>query len=111
MTDPAPPAEPLPERPTALWGVFAAALVVFLVTWGLTWANAYGLNDDLPNVCRDAHRQSFPPEVSCRNGDGTTTGANAAWAEALFFASFGVAVLVGALAAALTLTVGGRGRR
>ena len=42
MTDPAPPAEPLGERPTLLWRVFATALVVFLLTWALTWVNAYG---------------------------------------------------------------------
>ncbi|MGW0775583.1 hypothetical protein ACWD01_18480 [Streptomyces sp. NPDC002835] len=111
MTDPAPPAEPLAERPTLLWGVFAGALAVFLLTWALTWFNAYGVNDDLPNFCLEIHRQSFPPEVSCRQSNGTATGANAAWAEVLFFASFGVAVLVGSLALAVTFASGGRRRR
>jgi hypothetical protein len=111
MTDPAPPAEPLAERPTLLWRVFATALAVFLLTWALTWVNAYGRHDDLPNFCAQTQRQSFPPEVSCHNGDGTATGANAAWAEVLFYASFGVAVLVGSMALAVTLAFGGSRRR
>lgn len=107
----APPAEPPAERPTLLWGVFAGALALFLLTWALTWFNAYGVNDDLPNFCLEIHRQSFPPEVSCRQSNGTATGANTAWAEVLFFASFGVAVLVGAMAFAVTLASGVRRRR
>ncbi|MET8782306.1 hypothetical protein AB0D09_29865 [Streptomyces sp. NPDC049097] len=88
-------------RPTALWGVSLASLGVFLVSWALCWVNAYVVNDDLPNTCGDLRRQSFPPEVACASVNGTLTGANAGWIEALFFASLVVFVLLASMAAAL----------
>ncbi|MFD8149227.1 hypothetical protein ACFV28_00530 [Streptomyces sp. NPDC059720] len=81
-------------RPTALRGVSLVSLGVFLVSWALCWVNAYVVNDDLPNACGDLRRQSFPPEVACASADGTLTGANADWVEALFFASLVVSVLL-----------------
>ncbi|CAL9452712.1 hypothetical protein SUDANB58_02483 [Streptomyces sp. enrichment culture] len=88
-------------RPTALWGVSLASLGVFLVTWALCWVNAYVVNDDLPNTCDDLRRQSFPPEMACASADGTLTGANAGWVEALFFASLVVFVLLASMVLAL----------
>ncbi|MEV5433532.1 hypothetical protein [Streptomyces sp. NPDC052701] len=88
-------------RPTALWGVSSASLGVFLVSWALCWVNAYVVNDDLPNTCGDLRRQSFPPEVACASADGTLTGANAGWVEALFFASLVVFVLLASMGLAL----------
>ncbi|WP_405509443.1 hypothetical protein [Streptomyces purpurascens] len=88
-------------RPTALWGVSLASLGVFLVSWALCWVNAYVVNDELPNNCGDLRRQSFPPEVACASADGTLTGANAGWIEALFFASLVVFVLIASMVLAL----------
>jgi hypothetical protein len=88
-------------RPTALWGVCLASSGVFLVSWALCWVNAYVVHDDLPNTCGDVRRQSFPPEVACASADGTLTGANAGWTEALFFASLVVSVLLTSMALAL----------
>ncbi|MEE1671058.1 hypothetical protein RCR19_37040 [Streptomyces sp. WAC07094] len=88
-------------RPTALWGVTLASLGVVLVSWALCWVNAYVVNDDLPNACGDLRRQSFPPEVACASANGTLTGANAGWIEALFFASLVVFVLLASMVLAL----------
>ncbi|MFF5477187.1 hypothetical protein ACFY5C_07585 [Streptomyces sp. NPDC012935] len=88
-------------RPTGLWGVCLASLGVFLVTWALCWVNAYVMHDDLPNTCGDVRRQSFPPEVACASADGTLTGANAGWIEALFYTSLGVFVLLAGMVIAL----------
>ncbi|MYS88710.1 MULTISPECIES: hypothetical protein [Streptomyces] len=88
-------------RPTALWAVSLSALGVFLCTLALCWVNAYVVNDDLPNTCGDLRRQSFPPEVACASVDGTLTGANAGWIEALFFASLVVFVLLASMLLAL----------
>ncbi|MFF4794339.1 hypothetical protein ACFY2M_32260 [Streptomyces sp. NPDC001276] len=89
------------HRPIALWGVSLASLGVFLVSWALCWVNAYVVNDDLPNTCGDLRRQSFPPEVACASADGTLTGANAGWLEALFFASLVVSILLTSMVLAL----------
>ncbi|WP_353943427.1 hypothetical protein ABII15_18445 [Streptomyces sp. HUAS MG91] len=98
----APPAGPgTTDRPTALWDVCLASLGVFLVSWALCWVNAYAVNDDLPNACGDVRRQSFPPEVACMSADGTLTGANAGWIEALFYASLVVFVLLSSMVLAL----------
>ncbi|MFJ4467189.1 hypothetical protein ACIP2X_06645 [Streptomyces sp. NPDC089424] len=99
MTPPATNTEAV--RPTALWGVSLASLCVFLLSWALCWVNAYVVNDDLPNACGDLRRQSFPPEVACVSADGTLTGANAGWIEALFFASLVVFVLLASMVLAL----------
>jgi hypothetical protein len=82
------------NRQAALWGVSLASLGVFLVTWALCWMHAFVINDDLPNVCGDLRRQSFPPEVACVSADGSVSGANAGWIEALFFASLVVFALL-----------------
>ncbi|MET8473212.1 hypothetical protein ABZY90_03740 [Streptomyces sp. NPDC006422] len=63
--------------------------------------NAYVVHDDLPNACRDLRRQSFPPEVACASADGTLTGANPGWLQALLFASLVVAVLCASMVLAL----------
>lgn len=78
-----------------------ASLGVVLVSWALCWVNAYVVNDDLPNACGDLRRQSFPPEVACASANGTLTGANAGWIEALFFASLVVFVLLASMVLAL----------
>ncbi|MFF0116326.1 hypothetical protein [Streptomyces prasinus] len=96
-----PTASEAAHRPTALWGVSLASLGVFLVSWALCWVNAYVVNDDLPNACGDLRRQSFPPEVACASADGTLTGANPGWIEALFFASLVVFVLLTSMMLAL----------
>ncbi|MET9761119.1 hypothetical protein ABZ016_18960 [Streptomyces sp. NPDC006372] len=88
-------------RPTALWGVSLASLGVFLASLAFCWVNAYVVNDDLPNSCGDLRRQSFPPEVECASADGTLTGANSGWLEALFFASLVVFVLLASMVPAL----------
>ncbi|MFE4796145.1 hypothetical protein ACFRFL_13770 [Streptomyces sp. NPDC056708] len=93
MTPPRTDAQALPDRPTLLWGVSFTSLGVFLITWALLCVNAYVINDDLPNACHDLRRHSFPPEVACASMDGTLTGANAGWIEALFFASLVVSVM------------------
>lgn len=92
------------DRPTALWGVSLASLGVFLISWALCWVNAYAVNDDLPNACGDVRRQSFPPEVACMSADGTLTGANAGWIEALFYASLVMFVLLSSMVLALAAT-------
>lgn len=53
------------------------------------------------NACGDLRRQSFPPEVACASANGTLTGANAGWIEALFFASLVVFVLLASMVLAL----------
>ncbi|MGW2548805.1 hypothetical protein [Streptomyces sp. NPDC001635] len=53
------------------------------------------------NTCGDLRRQSFPPEVACASANGTLTGANAGWIEALFFASLVVFVLLASMVLAL----------
>ncbi|MBQ0829322.1 hypothetical protein [Streptomyces tagetis] len=90
-----------PHRPTMLRGVSLASLGVFLVCWALCWVNAHVVNDDLPNTCGHVRRQSFPPETACVSPDGTLTGANAGWIEALFFAALVVFVLVTSMMLAL----------
>ncbi|MEU1849325.1 hypothetical protein ABZ499_08590 [Streptomyces sp. NPDC019990] len=95
------PTGPEAVSPTALRRVSAASLGVFLTSWALCWVQAYVVNDDLPNTCGDLHRQSFPPEVACVSADGTLTGANAGWIEALFFTSLVVFVLFASMVLAL----------
>ncbi|MET7368577.1 hypothetical protein ABZS61_22545 [Streptomyces sp. NPDC005566] len=97
--------EASPAGPSQLWGIAAAASVVFLIAWGLSWIKAYAINDDLPNSCGDVRRQVFPPEVTCVSVSGAVTGANAGWVQVLFFASFVVAVLFASLALAVTMAV------
>ncbi|MEU2357507.1 hypothetical protein ABZ599_31780 [Streptomyces misionensis] len=91
------------HHPTALWGVSLASMGVCLLSWVLCWVNAYVVHDDLPNACGDLRRQSFPPEVTCVSSDGTLTGANASWIEALFFASLVAFVLLTSMALALEI--------
>ncbi|MFJ7967160.1 hypothetical protein [Streptomyces sp. NPDC096324] len=93
MTTPSTDPQTAPSL-NALRGVSLASLGVFLMSWALCWVNAYVINDDLPNACGDLRRQSFPPEVACLSANGTLTGANAGWLEALFFASLVVFVLL-----------------
>ncbi|MGW3661120.1 hypothetical protein ACWD6R_38230, partial [Streptomyces sp. NPDC005151] len=71
----------------------------------LLWVNAYVINDDLPNACHDLRRNSFPPEVACASMDGTLTGANAGWIEALFFASLMVSVMFTTMALVIVTIV------
>ncbi|GAA4002120.1 hypothetical protein GCM10022232_46020 [Streptomyces plumbiresistens] len=105
MTAPPTGSETAP-RPTALWGLSLASLGVFLLSWALCWANAYVVNDDLPNTCGDLRRQSFPPEVACASADGTLTGANAGGIEVLFFASLVLFVLLTSMVLALAAVRG-----
>ncbi|WP_406392052.1 hypothetical protein [Streptomyces sp. NBC_00887] len=107
-TTPAARAEAAPDGPNRLWVIAAVSFVVFLATWGLSWIKAYAINDDLPNACGDVRRQAFPPEVTCVSGSGAVTGANAGGIEILFYASFGVAVMFGTLALAVTVAVRGK---
>ncbi|MFE8010294.1 hypothetical protein [Streptomyces sp. NPDC057418] len=105
MTTPEPDTEAQPERPALLRGISAAALGVFLITWALLWLNAYVVNDDLPNACFDLRTQSFPPEVACASFDGTVTGENPGWLEALFLGSLITTVLMATMATAIALAV------
>jgi hypothetical protein len=89
------------NRQAALWAVSLASLGVFLVSWALCWMHAFIINDDLPNACGDLRRQSFPPEMACVAADGSLTGANAGWIEAVFFASLVVFVLLTSMLLAL----------
>ncbi|MEV0241629.1 hypothetical protein AB0I06_17085 [Streptomyces sp. NPDC050674] len=89
------------SSPTALRAVSLTSLGVFLVSWAMCAVNAYALQDDLPSTCGDLRRQSFPPEVACASAQGTLTGANAGWIEALFFTSLVVFVLCAGMVSAL----------
>ncbi|WP_128377017.1 hypothetical protein [Streptomyces cavernae] len=85
-----------------LWRVCLGSFVVFLCALFLAWANAYVINDDLPNFCGDVRRSGFPPEVACVAEDGTVTGATPGWVEVLFFGSLTVCVLFAVTAFAVS---------
>ncbi|MFE6182882.1 hypothetical protein ACFQ6U_00310 [Streptomyces sp. NPDC056465] len=93
---------PRPAGPNQLWALSSAAFAVFLASWALSWFQAYGLDDDLPNTCDDVRRQVFPTDVSCVSADRTVTGGTPGWLVVLFFASLVVAVLSGTMASAVS---------
>ncbi|MEE1752117.1 hypothetical protein [Streptomyces sp. SP18CS02] len=105
MAEIAPHTDTSPARPALLWGVSAASLAIFLLTWAAAWVKAYVVNDDLPNFCGRVVRGSFPPEVACVSANGTVTGGNAGWVDALFFTSLAVCVVPALLASAITAIV------
>jgi hypothetical protein len=93
-------------RLNRLWGAACASVGIFLLVWGLSWAKAHVLDDDLHNRCVDPHTATFPFEKSCTHPDGTTEGTNSPLLNGAFYGSMAAATVC--LTAVFTIEAGRR---